>query len=133
MNIKPIRNAKDHARALREIEALWEGVRPGTPDGDRFEVLSTLIDAYERTAFAIPPPNPIEAIRFRLEQGAVSDRDLVAIFGSRARCFAILARRRPLTLPMIRALHAKLGIPLESLVQDYRLRPSERRAPPRAA
>src|SRR5512146_2644297 len=106
MNVRPIRNAKDDARALREIETIWQA-RPGTPEGDRFEVLSTLVDAYEREAFPIDPPDPIQAIRFRLEQGRVGAPELIAIFGTRARCSEILGKRRRLTLPMIRALHAK--------------------------
>jgi HTH-type transcriptional regulator/antitoxin HigA len=121
MNVRPIRNARDHARALREIETLWQS-RAGTPDGDRFEVLSTLVDAYEREAFPIDPSDPIQAIRFRIEQGQVGAPELLAIFGTRARWSEILGKRRRLTLPMIRALHAKLGIPLESLVREYRLR-----------
>ncbi len=117
MEIHPIRTEADHARTLAEIERLWEAVS-GTPDGDRFEVLATLVDAYERAHTPILPPDPIEAIRFRLEQQGKTRKDLEPILGSRARVSEILGRKRRLTLAMIRSLHATFGIPLEVLVAE---------------
>jgi HTH-type transcriptional regulator/antitoxin HigA len=122
VNIKPIRNAEDHAWALQEIDHLWEKVQPGTPDGDRFDVLSALVDAYEREHFEIPPADPIEAIRFRMEQEGLTNKDLIAIFKTRARVSEILGRRRRLNLTMIRRLHQRLEIPIECLVRDYKLK-----------
>ncbi len=115
--IKPIRTKKDHAKALAEIERLWRA-EPGTPKGDRLEVLATLVDAYERKATPILPPDPIEAILFRLEQEQKTRADLTPIFGTRARVSEILGRRRALTLPMIRRLHRELQIPVAILVGE---------------
>ena len=122
MDIKPIRTAKDHAWALREIEAIWDNAKPGTADGDRFEVLSALVDAYEREHFEIPAPDPIEAIRFRMEQEGLTNNDLLPIFKTRARVSEIMGRRRRLNLAMIRRLHERLEIPIECLVQNYKLK-----------
>jgi HTH-type transcriptional regulator/antitoxin HigA len=122
MNIKPIRNHADHAAALKEIERLWDKAQVGTPDGDKFEVLSALVDAYEREHFKIPGPDPIEAIRFRMEQQGLTTKDLLPIFKTRARVSEVMTKRRRLNLPMIRRLHARLAIPIECLVQDYRLK-----------
>jgi len=122
MNIKPIRTAKDHAWALREIESLWDKAKPGTSEGDRFEVLSALVDAYEREHFEIPAPDPIEAIRFRMEQEGLTNNDLLPIFKTRARVSEVMGRRRRLNLTMIRRLHERLEIPIECLVQDYKLK-----------
>jgi HTH-type transcriptional regulator/antitoxin HigA len=122
MDIRPIRTTADHAAALEEIERLWEKVQPGTPDGDKFEVLTALVDAYEREHFKIPAPDPIEAIRFRMEQEGLTTKDLLPIFKTRARASEIMAKRRRLNLPMIRRLQARLAIPLECLVQDYKLK-----------
>src|ERR1019366_4605502 len=102
MNIKPIRTPADHAAALKEVERLWDGAKPGTPDGDKFEVLSTLADAYEREHMAIPTPDPIEAIRFRMEQQGLTPTELVAIFKTRARASEIMTKKRRLNLRMIR-------------------------------
>ena len=123
MEIKPIRTKKDHQWVLREIEALWDKAKPGTADGDRFEVLSALVDAYEREHFEIPAPDPIEAIRFRMEQEGLTNQDLLPIFKTRARVSEVMGRRRRLNLPMIRRLHERLEIPIECLVQDYKLKP----------
>ncbi len=122
MDIKPIRTAKDHAWALREIEGLWDKAKPGTPAGDRFEVLSALVDAYEREHFEMPAPDPIEAIRFRMEQEGLTNNDLLPIFKTRARVSEVMGRRRRLNLAMIRRLHERLEIPIECLVQDYKLK-----------
>jgi HTH-type transcriptional regulator / antitoxin HigA len=121
MDIKPIRTAADHAAALEEIERLWEA-KPGSPAGEKFEILSTLVDAYEREHMEIPSPDPIEAIRFRMEQEGLKPKDLLPIFKSRARASEILGKRRRLNLSMIRRLHARLSIPVECLVQEYKLK-----------
>jgi len=107
VKIKPIRTSDDHAAALREIERLWDSARPGTADGDAFEVLSAFIVAYEHEHFAIPAPDPVEAIRFRMEQRGLRNADLLPILGTRARVSEILSKRRPLTLGMIRKLHER--------------------------
>jgi HTH-type transcriptional regulator / antitoxin HigA len=122
MDIKPIRSSVDHAAALKEIERLWDTAQPGTPKGEKFEVLSTLVDAYEREHLEIPMPDPIEAIRFRMEQEGLTTKDLLPIFKSRARASEVMAKKRRLNLPMIRRLHAKLSIPIECLVKDYKLK-----------
>ena len=122
MDIKPIRTTKDHAWALREIESLWDVAQPGTREGDRFEVLSALVDAYEREQIEIPAPDPIEAIRFRMEQEGLTNNDLLPIFKTRARVSEVMGRRRRLNLAMIRKLHERLEIPIECLVKDYKLK-----------
>jgi len=115
MDIKPIRTAADHRKALREIERLWKAV-PGTPEHDRLEVLETLVAAWEEKHVPIPPPDPVEAIRFRLDQLGFGQRDLARILGSRARASEVLSRRRGLSLPMIRRLNRALGIPGDILL-----------------
>jgi HTH-type transcriptional regulator/antitoxin HigA len=122
MDIKPIRTAKDHAWALREVEGLWNKAQPGTKKGDRFEVLSALVDAYEREHMQVPAPDPIEAIRFRMDQEGLTNNDLLAIFKTRARVSEVMGRRRRLNLAMIRKLHERLEIPVECLVKDYKLK-----------
>jgi HTH-type transcriptional regulator/antitoxin HigA len=122
MDIKPIRTAADHAAALKEIERLWDTALPGTPDGDKFEVLSALVDSYERAHVKVPAPDPIEAIRFRMDQEGLTTKDLLPIFRTRARASEVMAKKRRLNLAMIRRLHARLSIPIECLVQDYKLK-----------
>ena len=122
MNIKPIRTPADHAATLKEVERLWDKARPGTPEGDKLEVLSALVDAYEREHFKIPSPDPIEAIRFRMEQEGLTTKDLLPIFKTRARASEVMAKKRRLNLPMIRRLHVRLSIPIECLVQEYKLK-----------
>ncbi len=122
MDIKPIRTREDHARALRDIERLWDKAEPGSAEGDEFEILATLVDAFEREHFVIPAPDPVEAIRFRMEQKGLANKDLLPIFRTRARVSEIMQRRRRLNLAMIRGLHERLSIPFESLVQEYALR-----------
>jgi HTH-type transcriptional regulator/antitoxin HigA len=119
MDIHPIRNQRDHARALREIERLW-GAPARTPAADKLEVLVTLVDAYESRHHPIDPPDPIDAIRFRLEQMGLTRRDLADMIGSRARISEVLNRRRPLTLAMIARLRDKLGISADSLIGPQR-------------
>ena len=117
MDIKPIKNARAYNRALREIEKLWN-TRRGSPAHDKLDVLATLVEAYERQHHEIAPPDPIEAIRFRMEQLGMSRKDLEAYIGGRARVAEVLNRKRRLSLPMIRKLHQGLGIPAEVLIHD---------------
>jgi len=116
MEIKPIRNAKDHEIALREIERLW-GSAKRTPDGDRLEVLIALVDAYERTHYPIDLPDPIDAIKFRLEQQGLDQRALIGVIGNRTRVYEVLRGGRGLSLAMIRRLHKRFGIPAEVLIR----------------
>jgi HTH-type transcriptional regulator/antitoxin HigA len=118
MEIRPIRTEADYRAALREIEPLWDA-EPGSPEGDQVEVLSTLLEAYEAKHHPIPAPDPIAAIEFMMEQNGLTRRDLEPAIGSRGRVSEILNRKRPLTLPMVRALSALLHIPAEVLVQPY--------------
>ena len=126
MEIKPIHTEADHKAALAEIERLWDA-EPGTPEFERFEVLATLVDAYERAQTPILPPDPIEAIKFRLEQQGQTRKALEPILGTRARVSEVLNGQRKLTLPMIRALHRELRIPLDILVAEKVATGSRRR------
>jgi HTH-type transcriptional regulator/antitoxin HigA len=121
MDIHPIRTDADYHFALEEAERLW-AAEPGTPDGDRVEVLATLIEAYEARQYPILAPDPIAAVMFMMEQKGLTRRDLEPAIGSRGRVSEILNRRRPLTLPMVRALSALLHIPTDVLVQPYEIR-----------
>ena len=116
MNVKPIRVEADYDAALAEVEHLMDA-KPGTRKGDRLDVLVTLIEAYEEKRWRIDPPDPIEAIKLRMDQRGLTRRDLEKVLGSRGRVSEILNRRRPLTLEMIRRLHRELGIPAESLIR----------------
>ncbi len=116
MNIKPIRTRADHRAALKEIESLMMA-RTGTPEGARLDVLSTLVQAYEAKHFPMDLPDPVDAIRFRMEQSGLSPKDLVPMIGQINRVYEVLNRKRPLTLQMIRRLHRDLGIPAESLIK----------------
>ncbi len=116
IEIKPIRSEADYEAALAEVEGLW-GARLGTPEGDRLDVLATLIDAYESQHHPIDPPDPIEAIKYRMEQQGLSRRDLEGILGTRTRIAEVLNRRRGLSINMIRRLHDKLGISAEVLIR----------------
>ena len=122
MTVKPIRTDADHESALKDIERLW-GATEGSPEGDRLDVLITLVDAYEERRFPIDLPDPISAIQFRLEQQGLDTGALVGVIGSRSRVFEVMHGRRPLSLNMIRALHAKFGIPAEVLIQSPKRRP----------
>lgn len=115
MVIKPIKSERDYRRALSEIEKLMDA-EPNTTEGDRLDVLATLASAWEERHHAIDPPDAIEAIRFAMEQRGLTRRDLEPYIGSRARVTEILNRKRALTLPMIRRLHAGLGIPADALL-----------------
>ena len=121
MVIRPIRTKADHRAALKEVERLWEA-EPGTPDGDRVDVLVTLIEAYEAKHHPIPAPDPIAAIAFMMEQKGLTRRDLEPAIGSRGRVSEVLTRKRPLTLPMVRALTALLQIPTDILARSYETR-----------
>ena len=117
MNIRPIRTESDYEIALRELEAYFENEPAiGTEEGDRFEILATLVEAYEAKHYPIELPDPIEAIRFRMEQGGLTVKDLVPSIGQLNRVYEVLNRKRGLTLEMIRNLHRNLGIPAESLI-----------------
>jgi HTH-type transcriptional regulator / antitoxin HigA len=117
MEIRPIRIEADYEAALREVSPYFDKEpTPGTPEGDRFEILLTLINAYEEKHHAIAPPDPIEAIKFRMEQAGLTPKDLEPMIGRTNRVYEILNGTRPLTLPMIRRLHSQLGIPAESLI-----------------
>jgi HTH-type transcriptional regulator/antitoxin HigA len=117
--VKPIRTERDHEAALKEIERLW-GAKSGTRDGDRLDVLATLIDAYEAEHFPMDPPDPIEAIKFRMEQQGLTRRDLEEIIGTRTRIAEVLNRKRGLSVGMIRRLHERLGISAEVLIRPSR-------------
>ena len=118
-NVKPIRTAKDYEAALKDVERLW-GAKSGTPEGDRLDVLATLIDAYEAAQFPMDPPDPIEAIRFRMEQQGLTRKDLEPLIGTRTRVAEVLNRKRNLSIAMIRRLHAHLGISAEVLIRPTR-------------
>ena len=120
--VKPIRTKRDYEAALKEVERLW-GAKAGTPEGDRLDVLATLIDVYETEHYPIDPPDPIEAIKFRMEQQGLTRRDLEEIIGTRTRIAEVLNRKRGLSIAMIRRLHGRLGISAEVLI-----RPSRKRA-----
>jgi HTH-type transcriptional regulator/antitoxin HigA len=115
MEIKPIKTARDYQRALKEIDALMDA-KPNTSQGDRLDVLATLVSAWEEKHYPIDAPDPIEAIRFAMEQRGITRLELEPFIGSRARVSEVLNRKRPLTLPMIRRLHFGLGIPAEALL-----------------
>jgi HTH-type transcriptional regulator/antitoxin HigA len=119
MRVKPIRNDADHEAALKEIERLW-GAAEGTAESDRLDVLVTLVATYEQQRYPIDLPDPIQAIRFRLEQEGKDARALVGVIGSRSRVFEVMRGQRPLSLNMIRVLHKHLGIPAEVLIQPAR-------------
>ena len=118
-DVKPIRTEADHQAALAEMEALW-GAPVGTPEGDRLDVLATLIDAYEAKHHPIDPPDPIEAIRFRMEQQGLTRKDREEIIGTRTRVADVLNRKRGLSIAMIRRLNETLGIPADILIRPSR-------------
>ncbi|MDP2811156.1 MAG: transcriptional regulator [Rhodocyclaceae bacterium] len=121
MDIRPIRTEDDYKRAMGEVSALFENEpEPGTPDGDRFEILLTLVEAYEAKHFPVDLPDPVEAIKFRMEQAGLTAKDLVPVIGRLNRVYEILSRKRPLTLAMIWRLHERLGIPAESLIRPHK-------------
>src|SRR5215216_2473262 len=117
--VKPIRTRKDYEVALSEVKRLW-GAKSGTPDGDRLDVLATLVDAYEAVHYPMDPPDPIEAIKFRMEQQGLTRKDLEPLIGTRTRVAEVLNRKRSLSIGMIRRLHEKLGISAEVLIRPTR-------------
>ncbi len=125
--LKPIRTKADYENALREVERLW-GAKSGTPRGDRLDVLTTLIDAYEAQHYPMDPPDPIEAIQFRMEQQGLSRKDIEPLIGSRARVGEVMNRKRSLSIDMIRRLHDVLGISAEVLIRPTRVRTRLREA-----
>lgn len=115
MKLKPIRSDRELNRALKRIDELW-GAKPGTPKGDELDVLMLLVEKYEEEHFAIPASDPVEAIKFLMEQNGLSRKDLEPYIGASGRVSEVLNRKRNLTLPMIRRLHEGLKIPYDSLI-----------------
>lgn len=121
MNIRPIRTEADHERALRRVEKLWDSPK-GSSASDELDVLATLIEAFERERYPIDVPDPIEAIKFRLEQLGKDNRALIGVIGADGRVSEVLNGKRPLSITMIRNLHRKFGIPAEVLIRPPRRR-----------
>jgi HTH-type transcriptional regulator/antitoxin HigA len=117
--LKPIRSEADYEAALSEVERVW-GAKAGTPEGDRLDVLATLIDAYEAEHHPMDPPDPIAAIQFRMEQQGLTRKDLEPIIGTRTRVAEVLNRKRGLSIGMIRRLHDRLGISADVLIRPSR-------------
>jgi HTH-type transcriptional regulator/antitoxin HigA len=126
MDIKPIKTTRDYRQVLKEIESLMSA-KANTPEGDRLDVLVTLVEAYERAHFPMDLPDAVDAIRFRMEQAGLTIEDLEPVIGRKNRVYEVLSRRRPLTLRMIEGLHTKFGIPAESLIKQ-KTEAHERRA-----
>lgn len=118
MKIRPIRNEADYQKALERLEVIFDA-KKGTEEGDELEILAIVIDNYENENFPIDMPDPISAIKFRMEQMGLKQKDLVKIMGFKSRVSEIMNRKRKLTLDMIRKLNADLNIPTEILIQDY--------------
>lgn len=118
-DLKPIRSEADYDEALAQVENLW-GAKVGTPEGDRLDILATLIDAYEAKTYPMDPPDPVEAIRFRMEQQGLTRKDLEPMIGPRNRVADVLNRKRSLSIDMIRQLHSRLGISAEVLIRPSR-------------
>lgn len=119
MNIKPIKTEQDYTNTLNRIEGLMDA-KPNTSQIDELEVLTTLVEAYEELHYNIEAPDPIEAIKFRMEQEGLRQKDLISIVGSKSRVSEVLNKKRKLTIDMIRNLHNQLHIPIESLFLDYK-------------
>lgn len=117
MTISPIRNEDDYREALHQIEILWNA-QENTPEGDRLDVLVTLVEAYERKNYPMDLPDPVEAIKFYMEQNNMTPKDLEPAIGRKNRVYEVLNYRRPLTLKMIRHLHGQFGIPADSLIKE---------------
>ena len=118
MHLKPIHNDEDHAAALQEIDRLWDA-EDGTPEADMLEILVTLVEAYEKDRYELPPPDPIDALEYFLESRGWTRKDLEPCIGSRGRVSEIMSRKRPLTISMIRNLELATGIPASILIQPY--------------
>jgi len=121
MDIKPIKSERDHEQALQRVESLWKSPE-GSAESDELDVLATLIEAYEREHYPIDLPDPVEAIKFRLEQEGKDSRALIGVIGQRTRVYDVLRGKRSLSLNMIRELHDKFGIPANVLIQPGRKR-----------
>lgn len=119
IELKPIRSEADHEAALAEVARLW-GAGSGTPEGDHLDVLATLIEAYESRQYPMDPPDPIEAIKFRMEQQGLTRKELEPMIGRRGRVAEVLNRRRNLSIEMIRNLHEQLGISADVLIRPTR-------------
>jgi HTH-type transcriptional regulator / antitoxin HigA len=119
MDIKPIKTKSDYRAVLKEIESLM-GAKANSPEGDRLDILATLVEAYERKHFPMDLPDAVEAINFRMEQQGLTPKDLEPVIGRSNRVYEVLNRKRPLTLRMIEGLHRRLGIPAESLLKQRR-------------
>jgi HTH-type transcriptional regulator/antitoxin HigA len=117
MEIKPVRTKRDYEAALRKIEGLM-GARRNSPEGDKLDVLVTLVEAYEARHFPLDLPDPVEAIKLAMEQRNLTVKDLVPYIGQPNRVYEVLNRRRPLTMTMVWKLHKGLGIPAESLIRQ---------------
>lgn len=121
MNIRPIHTDEDYRAALKSVSALFDNEpEPGTPEGDYFDIMITLIEAYESKQFPVDLPNPIDAIKFRMEQSGLSAADLAPAIGRTNRVYEVLNGKRALTLPMIWKLHDLFGIPAESLIKPVK-------------
>jgi HTH-type transcriptional regulator/antitoxin HigA len=120
MEIKPIRTEKDYNRALKNIEELFDS-KPGTSENDMLEVLTTLVEVYEKKHYSIPRPDPVEAIIYYMESRGLTRSDLEPYIGSRSRVSEILNRKRPLTMDMIRKLNKYAKIPADVLIQPYQI------------
>jgi HTH-type transcriptional regulator / antitoxin HigA len=121
-NIRPLRTEADYDWALAEIEAYFDNQpTQGTPDADRFDLLATVIEAYEAKHWPIEPADPIDAIRYRMETAGYTQADLARLLGSRPRASEIMNRRRALTIPMAYKLHREWNIPAETLIRPYHL------------
>ena len=119
MDIKPIRTDRNYKAALEEIGDLMEqDPELGTPDGDRLDILSTLVQVYEQRQFPMDLPDPVEAIKFRMDQQGLKPKDLEPMIGQLNRVYEVLNRKRPLTMAMVWRLHTGLGIPAESLIRQ---------------
>lgn len=118
MNITPIRTKKDYQKALTKLELIFDA-KKGTKEGDELEILGILIDQYENENFPVDLPDPIEAIKFRMEQLGYSQTDLANVVGLKSRASEILNKKRKLSLDMIRQLHEKFKIPADVLIQSY--------------
>jgi len=117
VDIKPIRTKTDYRDALKQIESLMTA-KANSPEGDRLDVLATLVEAYERTHFPMDLPDAVDAIKFRMEQSGLTVKDLEPVIGRKNRVYEVLTRKRTLTLRMIEGLHTKFGIPAESLLKQ---------------
>jgi len=120
MDIKPIKSQQDYINMLNKIDTLMDA-KPNTKEMDELEILSTLVEVYEEQHYRIESPDPIEAIKFRMEQESLKQKDLISSIGSKSRVSEILNKKRKLTIEMIRNLHQQLKIPIESLFVDYQI------------